>query len=107
MFTNGELERSAYMTGNTALAALYDTAQTMEQIENSLSRQMTVDDLIGEGLETYVDTQVDEQCPNYAEYKQFFDDCFERLNDHYPCPSVTSGYDCSVIFDAIAKGDTK
>ena len=37
-------------------------------------------------------------------YKQFFEDCFERLAGHYPCPSVTSDYDKSVIFEAIEKG---
>jgi hypothetical protein len=42
--------------------------------------------------------------PDYAEYKQFFEDCFARLSGHYPCPSVTSDYDCSVIFDAIEGG---
>jgi DNA-binding ferritin-like protein (Dps family) len=105
--TYEELERAAYIAGNTALAALYDAAQTMEEIENSLPRQMTVEDFIGDGLETYVDAQVTDQCPDYAEYKQFFDDCFAHLNSHYPCPSVTSGHDCSVIFDAIAKGDTE
>ena len=42
----------------------------------------------------------------YSAYKDFFDDCFARLNAHYPCPSVTSDYDCSVIFDAIEKGES-
>lgn len=38
-------------------------------------------------------------------YKQFFEDCFERLAGHYPCPSVTSDYDQSVIFAAIERGE--
>ena len=38
-------------------------------------------------------------------YKAFFYDCFERLSAHYPCPEVTSDYDCGVIFDAIERGE--
>ena len=39
------------------------------------------------------------------EYYEFFHDCFARLNAHYPCPSVTSDYDKSIIFAAIEKGE--
>lgn len=35
------------------------------------------------------------------EYVQFFNECFERLPAHYPCPSVTNEHDKSVIFEAI------
>jgi hypothetical protein len=48
--------------------------------------------------------KAENKMPDYSEYKQFFEDCFARLNGHYPCPSVTSDYDCSVIFDAIEGG---
>lgn len=107
IYTFEELERAAYMSGNAELAALYDVSQTTQQIENSLPRQMTVDDLIGSGLETYIEGQVTKNCPDYEEYKQFFEDCFERLDGHYPCPSVTSDYDCGVIFEAISKWDAE
>ena len=43
---------------------------------------------------------------DYAVYKAFFYDCFARLAGPYPCPEVTSDYDCSVIFDAIEKGES-
>jgi len=39
---------------------------------------------------------------DFALYRDFFDECFERLDGHYPCPSITSDYDQSVIFDAIS-----
>ena len=42
---------------------------------------------------------------DYLAYKEFFYDCFARLAGHYPCPEVTSDYDCSVIFDAIENGE--
>ena len=43
--------------------------------------------------------------PDYEEYKLFFEDCFSRLDGHYPCASVTSDYDKSIIFNAIDKGE--
>lgn len=45
-----------------------------------------------------------EKCADYPAYKDFFENCFTRLNGHYPCPEVTSDYYCSVIFDAIENG---
>lgn len=38
------------------------------------------------------------------QYYAFFHDCFERLDGHYPCPSVSSDYDKNVIFEAIERG---
>lgn len=55
--------------------------------------------------EKQIDGIVAERCPDYELYKQFFFDCFERLNGHYPCPSVTSDYDKGVIFKAIKRGE--
>ena len=42
-----------------------------------------------------------------AAYKEFFNECFEHLGDCYPCPSVTSDYDKSIIFEAIEKGEAE
>lgn len=42
---------------------------------------------------------------DYNDYVEFFNDCFEHLNGHYPCPSVTSDYDKSIIFNTISKGE--
>ena len=47
-----------------------------------------------------------EKCTDYLEYKEFFYDCFLRLSSRYQCPAVTSDYDCSVIFDAIERGES-
>jgi hypothetical protein len=85
------LERRAYIDGNVDLAAaLAEVVSLREQ------------------LEALDDVETLEQWERYngpaEEYKQFFYDCFEHLAGHYPAPSVTSDYDKSVIFDAIAKG---
>ncbi len=40
-------------------------------------------------------------------YKEFFYDCFKRLEGHYPCPSISSDYDKNIIFEAIERGVTK
>lgn len=45
------------------------------------------------------------QSEDLEHYKQFFEDCFEMLGAHYPCPSVTSDHDKRAIFDAIRKGE--
>ena len=66
----------------------------------------TVASQIDEKLDTAKD-KVFSEYPDYDNYKTFFDDCFERLNSYYPCPEVTSDHDCSVIFNAIQKGDTE
>lgn len=60
-------------------------------------------------IEALEDTETLEQWSNEngdaKAYKQFFEDCFEHLDGHYPCPSITNDYDCSVIFDAIERGE--
>jgi len=40
-----------------------------------------------------------------AELRQFFVDCFYALRDDYPCPSISSDYDKSIILDSIRTGD--
>jgi hypothetical protein len=44
-----------------------------------------------------------------SEFKSIFSDfanwIYKQLEREYPCPSVTSDHDCSVIFDAIDKGE--
>ena len=88
-----ELDSKAYADGSTALAQLLTKlGEALEQVEE-LSDQL--DDA----------TKKLAKQSDYDSYKQFFDDCFKRLNAHYPCPSVTSDYDCSVIFDAIERGE--
>ena len=89
-----EKSNEADNAGDTEKAALYfAVAQLLERVELQ-------EDKISD-LESDI-----KRMPDYSEYVAFFNDCFTRLNGHYPCPSVTSDYDCSVIFDAIENGES-
>ena len=91
-----ELEREAYMAGNATLAQAYariiELESEVEALEDKLSDTVT--------LESWERSYG----PAY-DYYQFFHDCFARLAGHYPCPSVGSEFDKSVIFKAIEKGE--
>ena len=91
-----ELEQSAYLAGNielaNAMARIIELEAEVEQLEQTISDTRTLDDW-------------EKSYGPAKEYYDFFHGCFERLNGHYPCPSVTSDYDQSVIFDAITKGE--
>jgi hypothetical protein len=93
-----ELETRAYLAGDTATAELLDRIAFLESEVDRLEAQ--IDDT------TTLEQWEDNNGPADA-YKAFFEGCFERLDGHYPCASVTSDYDCSVIFDAISKGESK
>jgi hypothetical protein len=84
-------ERRAYIDGNVDLAA------ALAEVVSLRERLKALDD-----VETL--KQWERKNGPANEYKQFFEGCFEHLAGHYPAPSVTSDYDKSVIFDAIAKG---
>lgn len=88
--TNNELERAAYMAGNMALARIEELELEVSALEEKLEDTITL-----ESWEKYHGSASD--------YCEFFHDCFERLDSHYPCPSITSDYDKSIIFDAIIK----
>lgn len=92
------------MVGHTRLADAYAAMDTLERIDEELPYGFDFDTPLDDQIEKHVENELLSNCPDYAEYKQFFEECFERLGAHYPCPSVTSDYDKSVIFDAIAKG---
>lgn len=87
------LEREAYMSGDTDRAALLAALLELTEAADK------VDELEDEIKNLKDDTQ------DHEAYKSFFEDCFARLDKHYPCPSVTSDYDCSVVFDAIEAGE--
>ena len=88
-----ELERAAYVSGDIEKAKMIDMIQHLtEQVE---TLQEKIEDLESEAKNVF----------DHAEYKSFFEACFKFLNGHYLCPSVTSDHDCSVIFDAIQKGE--
>ena len=87
-----EAERIAYSEGFTMAAELFARIAALEAERDALEEEL---DQARDGLK---------RCAYHDEYRQFFFDCFERLAGHYPCPSVTSDYDQSVIFEAIEKG---
>ena len=88
-----QMEREAYASGDTdraaLLAAVVDLIWERERFED---------------LEDELES-LKRETEDHEAYKSFFEDCFDRLDGHYPCPSVTSDYDCSVIFDAIEAGE--
>ena len=109
MQTIEEIEQAAYMRNDQAmlhaitLARESEAAKWTELLETA---DYDVDSAVIAGdLSIQRDNQISEKCPDYEEYKQFFNDCFQCLNGHYPVANVTSSYDCSVIFDAINKGE--
>lgn len=98
MHTYDEIERAAYLSGDLIRSELaHEAAKYFDAIENT---GFTLDSTV----DAQVDAEVNARCPNYDAYKQFFEECFYRLNGRYPAPSVTSDYDQSVVFDAIEKG---
>lgn len=96
-----EAERIAYAEGLTMAAELFariaDLTAECDQLAEELEKAR--EDAADDSLTRWED----ENGPAEA-YKDFFFDCFQRLAGHYPCPSVTSDYDKSVIFEAIEKG---
>ena len=103
MKTLTELERAAYLAGDTSLAVGFAAIDDLNNVLNDAD--LTLDRMIETQIEEKLDKALNDNCPDYAAYKQFFEDCFERLDGHYPCASVTSEYDRSVIFNAIKRGE--
>ena len=74
-------------------ALFYALADSLELIEEQTDKL--------KDLEDEADSRTD-----YPAYKEFFYSCFLQLDAHYPGPEVTSDYDCSVIFNAIERGES-
>ena len=89
-------ETQAYLDGNIeladALARIADLEAEVEALEERIEDTET--------LESW-----EKNNGPAKEYYEFFHECFERLGAHYPCPSVTSDYDKSIIFAAIERGE--
>ena len=98
MTTIEDLERIAYVNGDTAhanlLARIVELEAQVEALEDQLSDAQ--DDSLSKWEKNNGSA--------YA-YVEFFHDCFARLDGHYPCPSVTSGYDCEIVYAAIERGE--
>lgn len=90
-----ERERLAYAEGYTEAAALLGQLDDTERERDELTGQL--DEIPSEA-------QRNQDAEDLENLKRFFYDCFERLAGVYPCPSWTSDYDKSVIFEAIEKG---
>jgi hypothetical protein len=91
-----EQEAQAYAAGDTATAALLGRIIELEYLEKRVEE---LEDQLKDAQST-LNNQTD-----FENYKDFFEGCFERLAGHYPCPSITSDYDKSVIFAAIEKSE--
>lgn len=98
MKTTEELECIAYANGDTAhaelLARIVELKAEVENLESQL------EDAQADSLSKW-----EKNNSPIADYVTFFDECFQRLAGHYPCASVTSDYDCGVIYAAIERGE--
>ena len=95
--TIDEIERVAYIRNDQA------TLRIMAQVEEetieaqALLFEDQIEDLKSDSLSRW-----EKNNGPVKEYYDFFYECFQWLNDGvYPCPSVTSDYDKSIIFNAI------
>lgn len=91
--TTEDQERAAYMAGDTRTAELLARIAELEAENETLQDQL---DNARDGLTL---------CAYHDEYREFFNNCFDRLAGVYPCPSITSDYDKSIIFDAIDRSE--
>jgi hypothetical protein len=102
MRTTEELERAAYVDGDAKTAEMMARIIELEKENEELEKE-------NEELEEKIaNDSLSEwnHCNGDAEeYKDFFYDCFYRLNGHYVAPSISSDYDKSVIFEAIERGE--
>lgn len=98
MKTINEQETLAYLSGDT------DKADLLAQIAELEAQVETLEEQLSDAQDNRLEKWEKNNGP-VEEYEQFFYDCFEHLGAHYPCPSVTSNYDCGVIFAAIERGE--
>jgi hypothetical protein len=90
-----EAERLAYAEGFTMAAQLFARIADLEAERDAL---------VGQLEEIPSEKERNRDAQDLEQLKEFFYDCFQRLPGHYPCPSWSSDYDKSVIFDAIEQG---
>lgn len=95
-----EAERLAYAEGFTGTAELFGRIDALEDQVAALEDQL-------EHAKSDSLSEWEKRNGPAYDYVQFFNACFDRLAGVYPCPSITSDYDKSVIFDAIEKGAAK
>jgi hypothetical protein len=105
MKTNEELERAAYIAGDTRTAELLAQVADFEPIEEAAQDISEVPSIIEAVQDLGGIEEIRARLEELETHKEFFNDCFACLAGHYPCPSVTSDYDKSVIFAAIEKAE--
>lgn len=98
MKTIDEQERIAYANGDTSKAELLARIVELETEVENLESQL--EDAQADSLSKW-----EKNNSPIADYVTFFDECFQRLNGLYPCASVTSDYDCGLIYAAIERGE--
>ena len=98
MKTIEELERIAYANGDTSKADLLARIVELETKVENLESQL--EDAQADSLSKW-----EKNNSPIADYVTFFDECFQRLNGLYSYPSVTSDYDCGIIYAAIERGE--
>lgn len=91
-----EAERIAYSEGFKMAADLFARIADLEAERDALRGEL--DDMPSE-------RERDRDAQDLEDLKEFFYDCFKRLAGNYPCPSWSSDYDKSVIYDAIDKAE--
>lgn len=95
MRTTEEIERAAYVAGDTATAGLLARIAELEEKIEEMEEKIVNDSLL----------EWNRRNGDAEQYKDFFFDCFYRLNSRYPAPDVSSDYDKSLIFAAIERGE--
>lgn len=91
-----EAERIAYSEGFKMAADLFARIADLEAERDALRAEL--DDMPSE-------RERDRDAQDLENLKEFFYDCFKRLAGNYSCPSWSSDYDKSVIYDAIDKAE--
>lgn len=97
--TTEEQERAAYCAGNTAVSELLARIVDLEQECDELEEK--VETLTKGSVEKW-----NNENGRADEYREFFFDCFSRLDRKgcYPVPEISSNCDKMHIFDAIRRG---
>lgn len=96
--TIDEKETHAYLAGDTDKAALLARIADLELQVEALTDKL--DDAESDSLARW-----EKNNSPIRDYVNFFDMCFQQLNGAYPCASVTSDYDKSIIYAAIQRGE--
>jgi len=90
-----EAERIAYAEGFTMASELFARIAELEKENEELEEKIANDSL----------SEWNRRNGDAEQYKEFFCDCFYRMNGYYPAPNISSDHDKSVIFEAIERGE--